>query len=91
MTQDELIGTSDHVPINIWTVIFLEEQGYEIKKNIIFEDNHITIRMAKNGRWSCIVNSSHILILHFFVKDGVDKGEIYFKYCPNHLMIADYF
>ena len=49
MTQDELIGTSDHVPINIWTVIFPEEQGYEIKKNIIFEDNHITIRMAKNG------------------------------------------
>ena len=29
--------------------------------------------------------------LVFFVKDQVDKGKLSTEYCPNHLMIADYF
>ena len=90
-TEAELIGTSEYVPFNIWMVMFLEAQGYEIKKNIIFQNNHSTTRITKNRRDSCTWNSRHINIYHFFVKDRVDKGEIKVNYCPTHFMIADHF
>ena len=69
----------------------MEAQGYDIKNNIIFQYNKSTIKMAKNRRCSCTGNSSHINISHVFVKDIVDKEEVGVKYCPNHLIIADYF
>ena len=72
-------------------VMFLEAQVYEIKKNIIFQDNQSTIMITNNGRDSCTGNSRHIDILYFSVKDIVDKGEINFKYYPTYIMIADYF
>ena len=90
-TEAELIGTIEYVPFNVWMFMFLESQGYEIKKNIIFQDNQSTIRMANNRRDSYTGNSRHINIRHFFVKDRVNKGEIEAKYCPTHLMIAEYF
>ena len=70
--------------------MFLEAQEYEIKKNILFQDNHSTIIMAKNERDYCTGNSRHINIHHLFVKDRVDKGEIEVNYFPTHLMISDY-
>ena len=72
-------------------VMFLEAQGYEIKRNIIFQYNQSTIIMAKNRRDSCTGNSRNIRIRHFLVKDRIDKGEIEVKYCPTHLMTDDYF
>ena len=72
-------------------VMFLKAQGYEIKNNIIFQDNRITIRMSNNGRASYTGNYRHIHIRHFFVKYIVHKGEIEVKYCPTHLMIGEYF
>ena len=47
---DELIVPSEYVPFNVWVVMFLESQGFEIKKNILFQENQSTIRMANNGR-----------------------------------------
>ena len=91
MTEAGLIGTSEYVPLNVWMVMFLEAQGYDIKKNTIFQDNQRTIRMEKNGRDYCTVYSKDINIHLFFVKYIVDKGEIYFKHCPTHLIISEYF
>ena len=72
-------------------IIFLEAQGYVIKKNIIFQYNQSTISKENNGRDSCTGNSRHINIRHFLVKDRVDKGSIEVKYFSTHLMIYDYF
>ena len=36
LTEAKLIGNSEYVPNNVWMVVFLEAQGYEIKKPIIF-------------------------------------------------------
>ena len=30
-------------------------------------------------------------IRYFFVKDQVYEGEVSIKYCPTHIMLADYF
>ena len=90
-TGSELIGTSEYVPFNICMIMFLGAQGHEIKKKILFQDNQSTTSMANNGRCSCTENSRHINVLHFFVKDRVEKGEIEVKYFPTHIMIPDYY
>ena len=68
-----LIGTSEYVLFNVWMVMFLEAQGYNINKNIIFQYIQITKNTAKNRRYYCTGNSGNINICYFFVKDKVDK------------------
>ena len=86
-----IIITSEYVPFNIWIVMFYEAQGYDITKNVLFQDIESEIKMQNNGRDSCTWNSRHINIRHFFVKDKVDKEEIEVQFCPTYWMIADYF
>ena len=43
LTEAGLIGSSEYFPLIVWMVMFLEAQGYEIKKNILFQDNQSTI------------------------------------------------
>ena len=38
-TESELVGASNLLPQIVWTVYFLEAQGYPIKENILFQDN----------------------------------------------------
>lgn len=55
------------------------------------QDNQSAIRLEKNGRNLCTGNSRHIDIRFFFVKDRVDKKEIFICYCPTDIMLADFF
>jgi len=91
VTEAELVGNSAYVPYNLWLLHFLSEQGYEIKDNILYQDNQSTIRMLKNSRKSCTGNSRHIDIRYFFVKDRVDKKEVKIEYCLTSVMLADFF
>ena len=90
-TEAELVGVSEYLPYNIWLLNFMRAQGYDIKYNVLYQDNESAIRMEKNGRNSCTGNSRHVDIRYFFVKDRVDKGEIVVEYCPTYQMLADYF
>ena len=71
--------------------MFMSEQGYKIKDNILYQDNKSTILMLKNGRNSCTGNSRHVNVRYFFVKDRIDKGELKVEYCPSTIMLADFF
>ena len=82
---------SDMSPHTTWLSCFLENQGYILKDNILYQDNQSAIKLEKNGRNSCTGNLRHIGIRYFFVKDRVDKGEISIEYCPTEYMLADYF
>ena len=90
-TEAELVGASEYIPYNLWLLLFLSAQGYEIKDNVLYQDNQSTILMLKNGRNSCTGNSRHINIRYFFVKDRVDKKELRVEYCPALIMLADFF
>ena len=46
-TEAKLVGVSDYLPYNIWLVYFLEEHGYSLQSNIIYQDNHSAIKMEK--------------------------------------------
>ena len=90
-TESKLVGVSEYVPYNIWVIMFLKEQGYEIENNIIYQDNQSTMKMLINGRNSCTGNSCHLSIRYFFVKDRIANGEMKVEYCPSMYMIADFF
>ena len=42
-TEAEWVGVDDVISKILWTKFFKEEQGYEIEKNILFEDNKSSI------------------------------------------------
>ena len=91
LTEAELVGASEYIPYNLWLTLFMSEQGYEIKNNVLYQDNKSTMLMLKNGRNSCTGNSRHINIRYFFVKDRIDKGELRIEYCASSIMLADFF
>ena len=90
-TESELVGTCEYFPYNILLMMFMEAQGYGIKKNIVYQDNQSTMKMLINGRNSCTGNSRHINVRYFFVKDRIDKRELKVEYCHTLLILADYF
>ena len=51
-TITELVGADDATTIILWTKLFLEEQGYKIDEDILYQDNKSTILLEKNGRKS---------------------------------------
>jgi hypothetical protein len=90
-TEGEVIGISDRLPQTIWAKYFLNEQGYNLNKNILYEDNQSAMRIAKNGVRSCGQNSRHYLIRYYFIKDRLAKDNIEIQYCPTQQMLADFF
>ena len=81
----------EYAPYNIWFIMFMGAQGYAIKNNVIYQGNQSAIHMDKNGWNSCTGNSRHIHIRYFFVKDRIDKGEMWVERYPTHLMLAHFF
>jgi len=51
-TTVELVGADDVSAMMLWTKLFMEEQGYPIKENILYQDNKSAILLVKNGQKS---------------------------------------
>ena len=49
LTEGEVVGMSDYVAFPIWFRYFLEEQGYTIQENVIYQDNQSAMKIEKNG------------------------------------------
>ena len=73
----------------LWSKLFMEWQGYEICKNILYQDNKSTILLIENGRKSAGKRSRAINICYFFIADQQEKGLVNVKYCPTTHMWAD--
>ena len=68
---------------------FIECQGYDIDKYVVFQDNMSALSLEKNGRISSSKRTKHIKAKYFFIKDCYDAGEIHVKFCPTDEMWAD--
>ena len=75
----------------IWTKLFLEAQGYEIKKNILYQDNKSTVVLENNDKKSSRKRTRAINTRYFFITDQVKKGNVMIEYFPTKEMVADYF
>ena len=69
----------------------MEAQGYEIEKNILYQDNKSTILLLKNGKQSSSKRTRAINIRYFFLTDQIAKGNLSVEYCPTKEMWADFF
>ena len=89
--EAELIGVDDAVTYILWTKLFMEQQGYPIKDNVLFQDNKSAILLQKNGRSSAGKRSRAINIRYYFISDQVKKGNVRVEYMSTDEMIGDYF
>jgi hypothetical protein len=81
-TEAELIGADNAMPQIIWTKYFIEAQGQGISDNILYQDNLSTMLLEKNGKQS----SSKRTTRYFFIKDGVDSGDLTIKHCLGTIL-----
>jgi len=89
-TEAELVAVDDAMNMILWTKLFLEEQGYKIKENILHQDNKSAILLEKNGKKSSSKRTRAINIRYFFVTDQSEKGNVKVEYCPTGDMVADF-
>ena len=88
-TIAELVSCDDAITKILRTRLFMEAQGYEIKENILYQDNKSTIVLIENGRRSAGKRTRAINIRYFFINDQIEKGHVSVKYCPTKEMWAD--
>ncbi len=89
-TEAELVAVDDAINMILWTRLFLEEQGYKIKQNTLYQDNKSAILLEKNGKKSSSKRTRAINIRYFFVTDQSEKGNVTVEYCPTGEMVADF-
>ena len=46
------MGAADATTMMLWTKLFMEEQGYKIEENVLYQDNKSAILWEKIGRKS---------------------------------------
>jgi len=68
----------------------MEAQGYEIKHNVLYQDNKTTILLLENGKSSSTKRTHALNICYFYLTDQIEKGNIEVHYCPTNKMVADY-
>ena len=62
---DELVDIDDSVFI-LWTVLFIEWQGYKNNKKILYKDNNCAIILGVNGKSSAGKRIRLLNICYFF-------------------------
>jgi len=90
-TEAKLVAADDASTLVLWTQLFLEAQGYHVKKNILFQDNKSTTLLEQNGKQSSSKRTRAMNIRYFFLTDQIEKGKLEVEYCPTKSMIGAFF
>ena len=72
-TISELVAADNVSTLILWTKLFMEAQGYNVDKNILFQDNKSTILLENNGKMSSSKRTRAIDIRYFFLTDQIKK------------------
>jgi hypothetical protein len=88
-TKAEIIGVDDEVSKVLWTKRFLEWQDFDVKLNIVCQDNTSSMKLEKNGKASSGKRTPHFNIKWFYVTDLIGRDEVVVKYCYTDNMIGD--
>jgi hypothetical protein len=89
-TESKLVGVKDVLVMILWRKLFLEEHGYEIESNILYQDNKSAILLETNGNKSSGKRTEALNIRYFFLTDQVEKGNVTIVYCSTDDMVDDF-
>ena len=89
-TEAELVGVDDIAVMILWTKLFLEDLGYLVDKNILYQDNKSAILLEENGKKSSGKRTRALNVRYFFMTDQIEKGNVSVKYCPTDDMTSDF-
>jgi len=63
----------------LWSLYFMQEQGYGTKRARIHQDNNSAILLEVNGRASSSKRTKHLKNKYFYIKHCVDDGDVEIK------------
>ena len=89
-TEAELVGVDDIAVMILWTKLFLEDLGYLVDKNILYQDNKSAILLEENGKKSSGKRTRALNVRYFFMTDQIEKGNVSVEYCPTDDMTSDF-
>jgi hypothetical protein len=85
----ELITADMFMPEMLWSLYFIQAQGYKVECMDMYQDTISTQLLMKNRKKSSGKRTKHIKTKFFFIKDKVDEGEIKVIDCTTKKMWAD--
>ena len=68
-TEIKLVGAYDFLPHVLWSLYFIESQGYPVDQNILYQDHKATLRLEGNEDFPRSKRTNHIKAKFFFIKD----------------------
>jgi hypothetical protein len=89
--KGELVAVDDAATMILWTKLFLEAQGYNVDKNIIYQDSKSAILLETNGKKSLGKQTRALNIPYFFITNQVEKGNAQIEHCRTNNMAGDFF
>ncbi len=83
------LNTHMYIPESLWTLYFIQSQGYDLETVQLYQDNKSTELLMKNEQFSSRKETKHIRATFFFIKDRIDFGDIREVHCPTEEMWAE--
>ena len=88
-TETELVTADMFMPDMLWSLHFIQAQGYDAECVGLYQDNISTQLLIKNSKMLSGKKIKHIKAKFFFIKDRVDDGEVKVLDCPSEEMWVD--
>ena len=88
-TETKLVSVDAYMPEVLWSLYFIQAQGYGGMYAEIHQDNVSAQMLDTNGKFSSSRKTKHIKAKFFFIKDKVDSEEVKIVDFPAGVMWAD--
>ena len=77
------------MPEVLWSLYFIQAQGYGVKYAEVHQDNVSAQMLETNGKFSKLRKTKHIKAKLFFIKDEVYNEGIKIMDCPEGVICTD--
>ncbi len=85
-TNSELVSADQAFSSILHTRYFIEAQGCSVKKNLLFQDNQLTMHLEVNGSLSSSKCTKQTKCHYFFICNKIAYGNLKVLYCPTEIM-----
>jgi hypothetical protein len=86
LAETELVTADMFMPKMLWSLYFIQAQGYGVECVGPYQDNISAQLLMKNGQFSSGKKTKHIKAKFFYIKDKVDGGDMHVIDCQTEEM-----